>query len=84
MAVQRDPNIEQYEKEEREFFARESDKMREKDVKLAELSANTKTEQTKVRGLYKAPALFVLAFWVPILIILNREVPQFIQDFMSL
>jgi len=84
MAITRDPNIEKFEKEEREFFARETEKGRDRDVKLAELSAKSTTQTTKVRGLAKAPAWFVLACWIPILILLKREIPQFIQDFMSL
>jgi hypothetical protein len=82
--ITHDPKLEEFERQEREFFAGEEARKREHTLEVTRVKATTASHDTTMRSLAKAGAWFVLAFWIPVLLLCKITVPQFLQDFMNL
>jgi hypothetical protein len=72
------------EKRERAWDAQEARVRREHDYRMAKLEFSVNTRHKVLMAFAKAPVLFVLAFTVPKLIRSGKDVPKFLQTFMSL
>lgn len=71
-----------------EYQAAQDAAKRQHDLQVAQLRYRTQPRHKAVAkvciAFAKAPALCVLAITIPVLILRDREVPKYLQDFLSL